>query len=98
MESVFSCIIVSVCLCVNPAVFLPGTGTSDRHTQKHMLLLLSAPAPQPEASVIHTPDLAVCSQLHQSQGDLSSDTAGFLQDGGWVVKHGLLADSEPLHN
>lgn len=44
-----------------------------------------------------TSDLAVCRQLHQSQGDLSSDTAGFLQDGGWIAKHGLITDFELLH-
>ncbi len=72
---------------------------SDTHTHRNtcccccLLLHLSL-----KPMLFTTSDLAVCSQLHQSQGDLSSDTAGFLQDGGWEVKHGLLADFEPLHN
>lgn len=53
VESVFSCIIVCVCRCLTAAVFLPGIGCSDMHTEKHMRLLLSALESQPAASIIH---------------------------------------------
>lgn len=69
----FLCVIVSVCVCL-AAVFLPGAGPSDTQTHRHTHTSL-------KPALFTTSDLAVYRQLHQLQGDLSSNTAGFLQDG-----------------